>query len=68
MSKQIIKLELFTRRINTIAVKTETSRMHPIGPPNAGHIANDDWLVGLFFCNVIGESYEWTVARAEAVS
>lgn len=59
----IIKLELLTMRSNTIAVKS--SRMFQTGLPNAGLIANDDWLVRLLFCNVIGESHEWNVARAE---
>lgn len=48
LPKLTVKVEILTTRSNTIHVKTETSRKCPTDPPNAGHIANNDWLVGLF--------------------
>lgn len=55
-------------RSNTVVMKKELSRTCEIRSAHAGHISDSDWLVELFFCNVIGESHVWNVVGVEATA
>lgn len=52
--KSTIEREHRIMRSNIITEQTETSRMYPKSPPNAGHIANADWSLGLFSAMSLG--------------